>query len=267
MNVFKARSILGLPDNWTDDELKKNYRTMAMKFHPDKCKTSDSSKFVEIQQAYEYLNGTSGMDHSGMDDILNTLFKSFTSFKVPNFKMKTQIKEIKITPKEYFTGTTRVLKVPVDCECERGLCVKCAGCGFGNILIMETCMECVGNGTLKTCNCNLYNTINIVIQAYANLNINKDFKIKIDDPRYVFINNKMYCTFDITLKESLVGFTKTFKDPFGELHDVTVKNTIIKQNDGFTLKISNFDLILLFNVIYPDVLKKSTKKIIAGLDF
>jgi hypothetical protein len=74
MNVLKARSILGLSDNWTDDELKKNYRTLAMKFHPDKCKTHDSSKFVEIQQAYEYLNGQSmdhtGMDNSSMDDIL-----------------------------------------------------------------------------------------------------------------------------------------------------------------------------------------------------
>ena len=60
MNIFEARKILDLSDNWTDEELKKSYRTMAMKYHPDKCKTPESSdKFIKIQQAYEFLNKAS----------------------------------------------------------------------------------------------------------------------------------------------------------------------------------------------------------------
>jgi hypothetical protein len=262
MNVFEAKKILDLPDNWTDEELKKSYRTMAMKYHPDKCKTSDSSEnFIKIQQAYEFLNKGPSQENQ-MDDILSNLFKSFsTSFKMPQtFKMP---REIEITPKEYFTGTTRQIKNPIECSCDRSICMNCAGCGFSNVLNMDTCMECIGSGCIKMCDCDLFQIINVIIQPCSNLNVNNNFKIKINDPKYVFLNNRMYYRFDITLKESLVGFTKTFKDPFGDLHTVSIKNTIIKQNDGYNLK----DLDLLFNIIYPAKLKKETKKIIQNLDF
>jgi len=271
MNIFEARKILDLSDNWTDEELKKSYRTMAMKYHPDKCKTPDSSdKFIKIQQAYEFLNKAPQQD-SSIDDVLSNLFKSFTtSFRVPqNFSKipRDQLftKEIEITPKEYFTGTSRQIKIPINCSCEQSICVNCAGCGFSNVFNMETCMDCIGNGTLKTCNCDLFQLVNIIVQPYANLNVCTQFKIKINDPNYIFINNKMYYRFDITLKESLVGFTKTFNDPFGDLHTITIKNTIIKQNDGYTL--SKIELTLLFNIIYPKKLKKDTKQIIQNLDF
>lgn len=59
MNVKEAREILNIPENSEINEeiIKKHYRMMALKYHPDKNKTSESpSKFQEIHNAYEFLS-------------------------------------------------------------------------------------------------------------------------------------------------------------------------------------------------------------------
>ena len=47
-------STLGLQKNASDAEIKKAYRSMAMKYHPDRG--GDEKKFKEISQAYEFLS-------------------------------------------------------------------------------------------------------------------------------------------------------------------------------------------------------------------
>ncbi|RXG59216.1 DnaJ-like protein subfamily C member 5-like protein [Armadillidium vulgare] len=48
--------ILGIEKTATDDDIKKGYRTMAMKFHPDKNDSPDASeRFKEVAEAYEIL--------------------------------------------------------------------------------------------------------------------------------------------------------------------------------------------------------------------
>ena len=73
----------------------------------------------------------------------------------------------------------------------------------------------------------------------------------------------MYYTFDISLKESLIGFNKIFKDPFDKIHNIFIKNNIIKQNDGYELVLNETDkLVLVFNIIYPTKISKELKEII-----
>ena len=45
--------ILGVEKNATQDELKKAFRKLAMKHHPDKG--GDEAKFKEINEAYQVL--------------------------------------------------------------------------------------------------------------------------------------------------------------------------------------------------------------------
>src|SRR5438105_11615195 len=50
--------VLGVKKSATDDEIKKSYRNLAKKFHPDKNKgTKDAeNKFKEISEAYAVLS-------------------------------------------------------------------------------------------------------------------------------------------------------------------------------------------------------------------
>src|SRR6476619_767946 len=50
--------ILGVKKNATDEELKKAYRTLAKKFHPDRNKGNKEAenKFKEISEAYAVLS-------------------------------------------------------------------------------------------------------------------------------------------------------------------------------------------------------------------
>ena len=61
-DIDNAYTILEIISSATDDEVKKAYRTMAKKYHPDKLRSKDPAlikgakeKFQNVQEAYEVI--------------------------------------------------------------------------------------------------------------------------------------------------------------------------------------------------------------------
>ncbi|MGA0211705.1 MAG: DnaJ domain-containing protein, partial [Flavobacteriaceae bacterium] len=63
-----AYKILDITSNATNEEVKKAYRVMAKKYHPDKIQSQDPAmikgakeKFQEVQKAYETIQNERNM--------------------------------------------------------------------------------------------------------------------------------------------------------------------------------------------------------------
>src|SRR6201996_5267154 len=73
--------ILGVPRTATNDELKKAYRKLARKYHPDVSKEKNAEeKFKEVQEAYEVLRNAekrTAYDQLGRD------FRNGQQFRPP----------------------------------------------------------------------------------------------------------------------------------------------------------------------------------------
>jgi hypothetical protein len=243
MYLEDAIRILQLSTDYTPDDIKKNYKRLAMKYHPDKGGGCDL--FQELNTAYTFINKNQTMDPSLISDFINDILKSFNrpfknegsqdifrdfshSETIGSFKErfihpqtnKVLKKSIEITPLEYFTGIDK-------CTCEENACFKCNYC---NLISIPKCMD-------------------------LSKSIKGNITVSISDKRY-FYNKKLYYHFDISLKQALTGFDLPFKDPFDTLHRVVVANKIIKQNDGYIINFKNFRVVLVFNIVYPKSISK-----------
>ena len=74
--------ILGIPRNADDKEIKKAYRNLARKYHPDVCKEPGAEeKFKQINEAYSVLSDSqkrSQYDHMGHETFTNASKGSYT---------------------------------------------------------------------------------------------------------------------------------------------------------------------------------------------
>ena len=149
--------ILGCPPNASTSELKKAYRKLALKFHPDKA-TGDEEKFKEISYAYEVLSndekrtlydshgeealkeggGMSGF--SNADDIFNMFFGAGGRPKRDDTKTKDIVFELQVTLEELYNGAERNIVVN-----KNVLCSSCEGKG-GAENYVRSCGACNGQG-------------------------------------------------------------------------------------------------------------------------
>ncbi|BAM39176.1 molecular chaperone protein [Theileria orientalis strain Shintoku] len=123
--------ILDLPKNCTESEIKKAYRKLAIKHHPDKG--GDPEKFKEISKAYEILSdpdkrkiydehGEDGLDGSftatDATDIFDLFFGGRKSAKK---KGEDLISHLKVSLEQIYNGTMKKLSITKDPCSGRGL--------------------------------------------------------------------------------------------------------------------------------------------------
>lgn len=82
--------ILELDRNCTADDIKKSYKKLVLKYHPDKCDLPDAQeKFIDVQNAYQILNNP--LERKKYDSLnsyqkieLYDSLKKYIQTKVPN---------------------------------------------------------------------------------------------------------------------------------------------------------------------------------------
>ena len=177
--------VLGVPKNSTADEIKSQYRKLALKFHPDRNKSPDASEhFKEISEAYAILSdpekrkvydnyGHAGVDGrystedifrgskvnfedifgSGFDSIFESLFGRGGGFRFGGFDFggygrergADLVYDTTISLEEVLKGKKEEIELPSMIECD-----ACKGSGCSPGTSMRTCTVCNGQGQVRT---------------------------------------------------------------------------------------------------------------------
>ncbi|RLA85219.1 MAG: molecular chaperone DnaJ [Deltaproteobacteria bacterium] len=159
--------ILGVPRNATQEEIKRAYRQLALKYHPDRNPGDKEAeeRFKEIAEAYEVLRdpekrrlydlyGTEGVRRSTgfsgfktVEDIFsafNDLFEEFFGFSTrrPSPRRGQDLRyDLTLTFMEAVKGTTKSIRIPKRMPCER-----CNASGIEPGTSPEVCPYCYGRG-------------------------------------------------------------------------------------------------------------------------
>ena len=177
--------VLGVSKTASDDEIKKAFRTLAKKYHPDmhpgdkECE----EKFKEAQEAYAVLSdaekrkqydqfghaafdgtggGAGGFDFSGMDmgDIFGDLFGDFFgggSRRRTNdgpMKGSNLRTSVRITFEEAIFGCEKEIEMVLKDECH-----TCHGTGAKPGTTPETCPKCGGKGKIVVTQQSFFGTV------------------------------------------------------------------------------------------------------------
>lgn len=152
--------LLGVKPSCSQDDLKKAYRKLALKFHPDK-NPNEGERFKAISQAYEVLSneekrrlydmgGEKAIKEGGMGassspmDIFDMFFNMGGRSRRDHGprKGKDMHFALAVTLEEFYNGSTRKLKVN-----RKEICEPCKGSGTKNPGVgPETCTSCRGSG-------------------------------------------------------------------------------------------------------------------------
>ena len=164
---------LGVAKNASQDEIKKAFRKLAHKYHPDKG-SGDEAKFKEINEAYQVLSdekkrsqydnfgqtfsgqqqggpqggGFEGFDFSGFggggfEDLFGDMFGGGRSRRSSGRGQDIQV-EVEITFEEMITGTKKDIRLRKYVTCQ-----ACSGSGGEPGSKEETCTVCNGNGQVR----------------------------------------------------------------------------------------------------------------------
>lgn len=158
--------ILGVDRNVSDEELKRSYKKLALKYHPDRNPNDKEAeaKFKQINEAYSVLSDSQKRqqydtfgtvdDMGGMDmnpdDIFAQFMKMHRGFgfgfddepQERVFKGRDKVLKVNVTLKEVYNNVTKDITYNVNRKCP-----KCNGSGSKTGKV-EECPHCHGTGQI-----------------------------------------------------------------------------------------------------------------------
>jgi molecular chaperone DnaJ len=162
--------ILGVPRTATAEQIKKAYRRLAMKHHPDRNKDDGdaSAKFKEVREAYEVLNnsdkraaydqfgheGLRGRSHGGgfgpdgfgdiFGDVFGDIFGGGRRGRSQVFRGADLAYELRLDLERAVRGDEVTIEVPTQVTCE-----ECSGSGAARGTKPVSCSTCGGAGQVR----------------------------------------------------------------------------------------------------------------------
>lgn len=151
--------VLGVSPGACADEIRRAYRQLARRYHPDISGDEGGAMFLEVSRAYDVLRDpkrrrsydarlSSARQQARADWLTDEVAVDFPSvsslldrMRLDFFGVETRAPlsaEIILTPEEAFWGTQVPLSVPL-----RGTCPRCGGRGE---VWSERCARCAGAG-------------------------------------------------------------------------------------------------------------------------
>ena len=140
--------ILEIEENATDDQIKKSYRTLSKKYHPD-VNPDGAEKFKDIAEAYDilsnkdkrnaYLNSKNNpFADSPFADMFNQMFNQQGKPQQRRKAAPDKIIKVQVSPYESYIGIEKTIQYLKENHCDgcngRGgdqqSCATCGGVGF-----------------------------------------------------------------------------------------------------------------------------------------
>ena len=169
MSKRDCYEVLGVGRDATEKEIKKAYKRLAMKFHPDRTKGDAAleEKFKEVKEAYEILNdpqkkaafdqyghdgvnqqgqGGGGFGGGGFDDIFGDIFGG--GRRGGGQQRAQQGSDLRynmeLTLEEAVKGISKEIQIPTLVHCE-----QCNGSGAKKGTDAKSCGTCHGQGQVQ----------------------------------------------------------------------------------------------------------------------
>tara|TARA_X000000368_G_scaffold168886_1_gene133254 strand:- start:306 stop:1226 length:921 start_codon:yes stop_codon:yes gene_type:complete len=281
--------------------IKKSFRTLSLKYHPDKC-NNNSVDYNKIIDAYEKLSNL--FEKNSYNDIISGLnFKkskntdetndSENSHYSQNYEQSDNSQKFKkyqsskILTESFFQNFNNHnnynkflsnIETTIDITFENSY--------FGKSIPIQINRNIFKNNVISNEIETLYIEIPVGIDNNEIININNkgniyndsqsDIKIKINlifHPLFTRNGLDIIYTIDISLKESLIGFEKIFKHINNKSYKISNTNGDIINNNyyqkldklGFTRNNFIGDFIIKFNIDYSIKLSQETKKQLAEI--
>jgi molecular chaperone DnaJ len=260
-------SVLGVDSNSSINDIKKAYKKLANKYHPDRKETGDENKFKEINEAYQVLTkekekydnlrngggfdgfggfgGFGGFNdfdfHFNGEDIFNAFKNRYTqSYSQENLDI---IYNLTINLEDVYNN--REIKISYDrnepCDAcnatgqdeKSGVKEKCKYCNGGKDSFGFRCGVCGGSGKIYNKHCNTCKG-NKVIKKQINFSLNNLYRINKSFVKYL---------------KNYGHYSKQFPNKIGKL----ILEVKWDMDSDYT--ITNKGLLKNLNIHYEDAIK------------